>query len=105
LNRVAADEEDRNCRGRGFGSQRRQGPAARDDDRNRMADKVFHQQREAVVLASSPSKFDCYIFALDIAGLIQSLPESSQIGHVDLGRPGAKSLSGEFRPDCIVFLA
>jgi hypothetical protein len=43
-----------------------------------------------VVSASSPSKFDCYILALDIAGLTQSLPESNQIGHVGLGQPGAK---------------
>ena len=90
LNRVPTDEEDWNRCGRRLGRERWRRTATRDYDRNTAADKVFRQTGQAIVLAPSPTKFDRYIFAFDIAGFIQSLAERGQIGHVALGRPDAE---------------
>ena len=90
LNRVPTDEEDWNRCGRRLGRERWRRTATRDYDRNTAADKVFRQTGQAIVLAPSPTKFDRYVFAFDIAGFIQSLAERGQIGHVALGRPGAE---------------
>src|ERR1700730_2682105 len=90
LNRVATDEEDWNRCGRRLGRERWQRTATRDHDRNTAADKVFRQTGQAIVFAPSPTKFDRYVFAFDIAGFIQSLAERGQIGHVALGRPDAE---------------
>ena len=82
LNRVPTDEEDWNRCGRRLGRESWRWTATRDYDRNTAADKVFRQTGQAIVLAPSPTKFDRYVFAFDIAGFIQSLAERGQIGHV-----------------------
>jgi hypothetical protein len=70
---AASDEDDRDCRGGPFRRKRRDGTAARGNERDFAADEISRKRRQSVVLALCPTVFDCHIPALSEPGFIETL--------------------------------
>ena len=76
LDRVAAGaEDDRNCRGRGFGRECRWHAARCGDDGHPAADQIGRQFRQSIVLTLCPAVFDRDVLAFDVAGFAQPFAE------------------------------
>ena len=79
LHRIAGGrEDDWNRRGCRLGGQRRDGAAARVNDRHLAANQIGRQRRQAIILTLRPAVFDADIAVLDIAGVVQALAERRQ---------------------------
>ena len=71
---VAADEDDRDRRGRVFAASA-DSAAARRDQIDLAADEVGGQCGQPIIVALRPAVFDRHVLALDIAGFAQPLAE------------------------------
>jgi hypothetical protein len=78
LDRVAAEEDDRDRRGRSFRRQCRQGAGVGRDQIDLAADEVDGQCGHPIKATLSPAVFDRHILAHDVAGFAQSLAERGQ---------------------------
>ena len=87
---VAADEDDRDCRGCAFRRQRRRGAATRRDHVDLAADEVGRQCGQPIIVALGPPVFDRHVLSLDIAGFAQSLPERGHKRCIRAGRGAAE---------------
>jgi hypothetical protein len=87
---AASQEGDRDCRGRRLGSKC-WWDAGSGNHGYLTTNQIGRQGRQSIVLALRPTVFDRDVPALDVAGLVQTLPEAGQtdIG-VGLGRAGAE---------------
>src|SRR5262249_47523648 len=75
--RLAADADNRNCRGRPLSRESCYGTASREDDRNLNLHKLGCQGGQLVKFALSPAKCDVHILSLQVARLRQALTEGS----------------------------
>src|SRR5262249_50430616 len=87
LDRVNADaEDDRNCRGRRLGCECGRTPSSTARNHADLSmNQISRQGWESIVLAFRPTVFDCDVLALNIAGLVQALPEGRQTGRNIVG--------------------
>src|SRR5262249_34438231 len=54
------------------------------------SNQVVRQRRQPINLILSPSVYDCYVLAFDVAGFLQTLSESTQPARYHLGRSGVE---------------
>jgi hypothetical protein len=73
----AAEEDNRNLCGRGFGRLRRSVAASREDHGHLTANQIGRQGRQSIVLVLGPAVFDRHVPALNITGFIQASAKSS----------------------------
>src|SRR5262245_5034856 len=87
IDRVAAGaEDDRNCRGAGFGSERGWCRTGTDDDGNAATDQIGRQFRQPLGFIVRPSVFDLYVAALKEADFTQAFAECREHRCAGLGR-------------------
>src|SRR5262245_56308312 len=94
---ACCEENDWNCRGRSFQRQRRRSGERRNDGYP-TTNQIGRQRRQLIVAALRPAIFYRQILALDIAGFLQALTESTQAVFVQVRRIAAqKSDHGHHR--------
>src|SRR5262245_6540994 len=87
LDRVAAGaEDDRNCRGAGFGGERGWCSTGTDDDGNAATDQIGRQFRQPLGFIVRPPVFDLYVAALGEADFTQAFAECREHRCAGLGR-------------------
>src|SRR5262245_53805235 len=87
LDRVAAGaEDDRNCRGAGFGGERGWCSTGTDDDGNAATDQIGRQFRQPLGFIVRPSVFDLYVATLGEADFTQAFAECREHRCAGLGR-------------------
>ena len=82
-------EDDRDRGGSGFGGVGTSGEAGCSDHGHATADEVSHERGRAVVLAVEPVVLHGHVLALDVAGVVEGLPERSAAVRGFLGRLAA----------------
>src|SRR6266487_734831 len=103
LNRIiAAQKNDRYRAGCGLGRGDRR--AVRENHGHPTVDQVRRKCRQATILVFRPAIFDRYVMTLDIAGLVEALPERGRHRRVPIGgmrcseiRPQAQSSAANDR--------
>src|SRR5262245_34139396 len=86
---ACCEENDWNCRGRSFQRQRRRSGERRNDGYS-TTNQIGCQRRQLIVAALRPTIFYRQILALDIAGFLQALTESTQAVFVQVRRIAAQ---------------
>ena len=83
LDWVFADaEDDRDRRGRGFGSKRSSVAGWRGDNNDTTTHEVSNERRQAIKLAVQPVVLHGYILTLEIAGFVEALAERGGKGRI-----------------------
>ena len=92
LDRIGAEpENDRNCRSRRLGGQRRPSRADRDDHGDATLNKVRRQHRQSIVLISRPAPFDRDIPTFNVAGVGQPAKNPGCLHRVPIRRRAAEN--------------